>query len=80
MKYDKNLIEMHGIIVEVFDGAVTIDLKGRLGQLKIPLRMLITDYPLQEGLEVAFMMSFPEVRSNQINQNYNTVKNINKES
>ena len=34
-----------GVIVDVEGGAVTIDLKGRLGQFKIPNRMLITDHP-----------------------------------
>ena len=33
-----------GVISNVEGGAVTIDLKGRLGQFKIPNRMLITDY------------------------------------
>ena len=43
---------MEGVIVEIHDGCVGIDLKGRLGYLKIPMRMLITDYPLVVGQEV----------------------------
>ena len=51
---------MEGVIVEIHDGCVGIDLKGRLGYLKIPMRMLITDYPLAVGQEVAWNMSFVE--------------------
>lgn len=61
---------MKGIITEVHDGSVSIDFKGRLGSMKIPLRMLITDYELQEGMEVGLKMSFVEVLSDKINDNY----------
>jgi len=70
MKYCDNLIEMKGIITEVHDGAVSIDFKGRLGSMKIPMRMLITDYELQEGMEIGLKMSFVEVISDKINENY----------
>ena len=60
MKYGDKIIKMEGVIVEVHDGCVAIDLKGRLGYLKIPMRMLITDYPLKVGQEVAWNMSFVE--------------------
>ena len=49
MKYGDKIIYMEGVIVEIHDGCVGIDLKGRLGYLKIPMRMLITDYPLGTG-------------------------------
>ena len=42
MKYGDKIIYMEGVIVEIHDGCVGIDLKGRLGYLKIPMRMLIT--------------------------------------
>ena len=58
MKYGDKLIRMEGVIVEVHDGCVAVDLKGRLGYLKIPMRMLITDSPLAVGQEVAWNMSF----------------------
>ena len=51
---------MEGIIVGVTDGAVSIDLKGRLGHLKIPMRMLISNEKPKIGQEVGFRMSFPE--------------------
>ena len=49
MKYGDKIIYMEGVIVEIHDGCVGIDLKGRLGYLKIPMRMLITDYPLSQN-------------------------------
>lgn len=76
MKYGDRIIEMRGIIVEIEDGAVGMDLKGRLGFFKVPMRMLITDYALKVGQEVAFMMSFPEVISGEVDEKY--LKNIEK--
>ena len=76
MKYGDKIIEMQGVIVEVHDGCVAIDLKGRLGYMKVPMRMLITDYELKIGQEVAFNMSFPEVINSEPNEKY--VSNIEK--
>lgn len=70
MKYADKIIEMYGVIVEVHDGAVSIDLKGRLGFMKVPMRMLITDYPLKVGQEVGFKMSFLEVLAEEVNEKY----------
>ncbi len=70
LKYISTETYYEGIIVKLTDGSVTIDLCGRLGQLKIPLRMLITDYPLEEGQVVGFMMSYPEVLGPEINERY----------
>ena len=67
---------MEGIIVEVHDGAVGIDLKGRLGFLKIPMRMLISDYEIKVGQEVGFNMSFIEQLSPDVNEKY--ISNIQK--
>lgn len=74
MKYSDKLIEMRGIITEVHDGAVSIDFKGRLGSMKVPMRMLITDYELKEGMEVGMKMSFVEVLSDKIDEKYLTNK------
>ena len=63
MKYVDEVRYMEGIIVEINDCAVTIDFKGRMGNLKIPMRMLITDYPLEIGQEVGLNMSYVEVLS-----------------
>lgn len=70
LKYGDKLIRMEGVIVEVHDGAVAVDLKGRLGFLKIPMRMLISDYPLKKGQEVAWNMSFIEQLSPDANEKY----------
>lgn len=58
--YQDKLIYMEGIITEVHQGAVAIDLKGRLGNMRIPLRMLISHKPLEVGQQVGFTMSFIE--------------------
>lgn len=70
MKYYDKLIEMRGIITEVHDGSVSIDFKGRLGSMKVPMRMLITNYELKEGMEVGMKMSFIEVLSDKIDEKY----------
>jgi hypothetical protein len=70
LKYGNKIIEMQGIIVEVHDGSVAVDFKGRLGYLRIPMRMLITDYPVKVGLEVGLKMSFIEVLSDKVNEKY----------
>lgn len=70
MKYGDKIITMEGVIVEVHDGCVGIDLKGRLGYLKIPMRMLITDYPIVVGQEVAWNMSFVEQLGPEVNEKY----------
>jgi len=70
LKYGDKIIEMQGVIVEVHDGSVAVDFKGRLGYLKIPMRMLITDYPVKVGLEVGLRMSFVEVLSEKVNEKY----------
>ena len=75
-KYTDRLIYMEGIIVEVHDGAVGIDLKGRLGFWKIPIRMLISDHEIKVGQEVGFNMSFIEQLGPAVNEKY--VSNIQK--
>ena len=75
-KYTDKIIYMEGIIVEVHDGSVGIDLKGRLGFLKIPMRMLISDYEIKVGQEVGFNMSFIEQLSPDVNEKY--ISNIQK--
>ena len=75
-KYTDKIIYMEGIIVEVHDGAVGIDLKGRLGFLKIPMRMLISDSEIKVGQEVGFNMSFIEQLSPDVNEKY--ISNIQK--
>ena len=70
MKYGDKIIRMEGVIVEVHDGSVAIDFKGRLGHLRIPKRMIISDYDLEIGQEVAWNMSFIEQESSAVNERY----------
>ncbi len=70
LKYMSSETMYEGIIVELHDGSVHIDLKGRLGQLRIPKRMIISQYDLQVGQEVGFLMSYPEVFDEEPNEAY----------
>lgn len=70
LKYGDKIIEMQGVIVDVSDGAVAIDFKGRLGYLKVPRRMIISDYEIKVGQEIGLNMSFIEVLSDEINEKY----------
>ena len=61
LKYSSTENYYEGKVVEISDGSVTIDIKGRLGRLELPKRMVINDNKLEVGHEVGFLMSFPEV-------------------
>lgn len=73
LTYKDNQIYMEGIIVEISDGSVEIEFNGRLGCMKIPRRMLITDYVINLGMKVGFMMSFPEVKSVESTSDYRKI-------
>lgn len=70
MKYIDTVRYMEGIIVDLDDCSVSIDFKGRIGFLKVPKRMLITDYELKVGQEVGLNMSYIEVKSEDVNEKY----------
>lgn len=70
LRFAYNPSYFEGVIVEISDGAVAIDIKGRLGYFKMPLRMLICDTELKLGQEVGFVMSYPEVLGPEVNENY----------
>ncbi|MBR0374218.1 MAG: hypothetical protein IJH91_06805 [Mogibacterium sp.] len=70
MKYGDKLLKMEGVIVEVHDGSIAVDLKGRLGYLRVPLRMVISDYDLKVGQTVSWKMSFIEQDGPEINEHY----------
>lgn len=76
MKYIDNVRYTEGIIIDLDDCSVSIDLKGRIGFLKVPKRMLITDYELKVGQEVGFNMSYLEVISGEVNEKY--ISNLDK--
>lgn len=60
LRYEDKIFTMEGVIVEIHDGSICIDLKERLGSLKIPRRMLFCEYELKVGQRVGFKMSYPE--------------------
>lgn len=77
LKYDDKIIYMEGVIVDVDDCSISVDLKGRLGFFKAPKRMFICDYEPKVGQEIGWKMSFPEILGPGINDKY--VSNIEKE-
>lgn len=79
LKYMHTSRMYEGVIVELTDGGVVIDLKGRLGQLKVPKRMLICENTPEIGHEVGLMLSYPEVISEEVNQDYLDVIKYNNE-
>jgi len=55
-------MQMHeGVVTRLTGGSVVIELNGRLGQLSLPLRMVVCDRPPRIGDVVRFMMTYPEV-------------------
>lgn len=80
LKYISTERYVEGVIVELKSGAVGIDLKGRMGYLKVPVRMLITDYELKLGMEVGFLMSFPEVLHEEVNPKYQELAELRKQT
>ncbi len=70
LTYGNKLIYMEGIVVNIQDGAVELDLKGRLGTFKVPRRMIISDYELKLGQTAGFNMSYPEIVSEKPDQHY----------
>lgn len=70
MKYINETRYLEGIIIEISDASLGIDFKGRMGYLKVPRRMVITDYPLEVGQEVGLNMSYIEVLDGKVNEKY----------
>lgn len=61
LKFGDKTIYMEGVLVELSDdGFAAMDLKGRLGWLKIPQALLLHPHPLIVGQEFGWTMSFPE--------------------
>lgn len=70
LRYISSEHYVEGVIVEVTDGSVAIDFKGRMGHLRLPKRNIISDYDLAIGQEVGLMMSIPEVLTGEVNEEY----------
>jgi hypothetical protein len=79
LKYLSSEKFFEGIVVDVNDCSVTMDLKGRMGQLKVPRRLVITEYELLVGQEVGFMMSYPEVLGPDVDEDYAEIARREKE-
>ena len=62
MKYADGLMYMEGVIVGLDGGSVSINFKGRLGFMRLPLRMVIAEKPLKIGQVAAFKMSCLEIK------------------
>ena len=77
LNYGDKVIYMDGVIVDIDDCSISVDLKGRLGFFKAPKRMFICDYELKVGQEVGWNMSFPEQLGEEVNDKY--ISNIEKE-
>lgn len=58
MDYLDKINYYEGVITEVHDGSISVDISGRLGNFKVPMRMIISDNKLEVGQKVAFKMSF----------------------
>lgn len=56
------------VVVDFNDCSVTMELKGRLGRLKVPRRMVITNYEIKVGMTVGFMLSYPEVLGPEVDE------------
>ena len=78
LKYMHTSRMYEGVIVELSDGGVVIDLKGRIGQLRVPRRMLFCEVTPQVGHVVGFMLSYPEVIAEEVDQDYLDVIEYNK--
>jgi hypothetical protein len=53
-----------GRLVKVTDINATIELKGRMGVLNLPLRSIITDKKLEAGDQVEVYLSYAQVVTN----------------
>lgn len=60
MNYLDKINYYEGVITQVHDGSISVDISGRLGSFKVPKRMVICDKELEVGQKVAFKMSFIE--------------------
>lgn len=77
LNYGDRIIYMEGVVVDVDDCSISIDMKGRLGFFKAPKRMFICDTEPKIGQEFGWHMSFPEQLGPEIHEKY--VSNLEKE-
>ena len=51
LNYGDKIIYMEGVVVDIDDCSISVDLKGRLGFFKAPKRMFICDTEPKVGQE-----------------------------
>jgi hypothetical protein len=68
LKYISSESFYEAVIVDFNDCSVTMEIKGRLGRLKVPRRMVITEYDIKVGMTVGFMLSYPEVLGPEVDE------------
>ena len=61
---------VEGIILSVRDESVIIDLKMGLGIIRLPKKYVISDGKIEEGQVVGFLMSFPEVIFDKVDEEH----------
>ena len=64
MDYIINPVKMGGLVKEVSDGKVKVHLHGRLGVIKVPARLIISDEPVAVGHETEFYFSYVQITEN----------------
>ena len=77
LNYGDRIIYMEGVVVDVDDCSISIDLNGRMGFFKAPKSMFVCDTEPKVGQAFGWNMSFPEQLGPEINEKY--VSNIEKE-
>ncbi|MFK3575985.1 hypothetical protein OCH74_03770 [Bifidobacterium thermacidophilum] len=61
MQVELQPIKLKGTIKEITEVGVRIGVKGRMGVLSLPLRLIYTDKPLELGQECEFYLSYVNV-------------------
>ncbi|KAB8299707.1 MULTISPECIES: CBO2463/CBO2479 domain-containing protein [Bifidobacterium] len=61
MQVELQPVKIKGVIKEITEVGVRIGVKGRMGVLSLPLRMIYSDKPLQLGQECEFYLSYVNV-------------------
>ena len=63
LNYGDRIIYMEGVVVDVDDCSISVDLKGRLGFFKAPRRMFICDTEPKVGQAVSYThLTLPTIR------------------
>lgn len=61
MDYIINPVKMGGLVKEVYKDRVKVHLHGRLGVIKVPQSLIISDEPVAVGHEMEFYFSYIQI-------------------